>query len=72
MGVVAYAQTTAIGLSKDAAVASARTQANELRTVLANALNVEVVQLTGDEMLKCFEWDKFFPATAQELEESVI
>ena len=32
----------------------------------------EVVQLTGDEMMKCFEWDKFFPITAQELEESVI
>ncbi len=72
MGVVAYAQTTAVGLSKDAAVASARTQANELKTVLANALNVEVVTLTGDEMLKCFEWEKFFPTTPQELEESVV
>ena len=69
---MAYAQTTAVGLSKDAAVAAARIQANELRTLLANALNVEVVQLTGDEMMKCFEWDKFFPVTAQELEESVI
>ncbi len=72
MGIIAYAQTTAVGLSKDAAVAAARTQANELRTVLANALNVEVVNLTGDEMLKCFEWEKFFPMTAQELEESVV
>lgn len=72
MGVVAYAQTTAAGVSKDAAIAAVRAQANELRTVLANALNVEVVQLTGDEMLKCFEWDKFYPATAQELEESVV
>jgi len=72
MGVIAYAQTTAVGLSKDAAIAAARTQANELRTVLANALNVEVVNLTGDEMLKCFEWEKFFPVTAQELEESVV
>jgi hypothetical protein len=72
MGVIAYAQTTAVGLSKDAAMASARSQANELKTVLANALNVEVVSLTGDEMLKCFEWEKFFPMTAQEMEESVI
>lgn len=72
MGIIAYAQTTAVGLSKDAAVATVRTQANELRTVLANALNVEVVLLTGDEMLKCFEWEKFFPMTAQELEESVV
>jgi hypothetical protein len=72
MGVIAYAQTTAVGLSKDAAIAAARAQSNELRTVLANALNVEVVTLSGDEMLKCFEWDKFFPTTPQELEESVV
>lgn len=72
MGIIAYAQTTAVGLSKEAAMASARTQSNELKTVLANALNVEVVSLTGDEMLKCFEWERFFPTTSQELEESVI
>jgi hypothetical protein len=72
MGVIAYAQTTAVGLSKEAAVAAARAQSNELRTVLANALNVEVVSLTADEMLKCFEWERFFPTSPQELEESVI
>ncbi len=72
MGVIAYAQTTAVGLSKDAAIAAARAQSNELRTVLANALNVEVVSLSADEMLKCFEWDKFLPTTPQELEESVM
>jgi len=72
MGIIAYAQTTAVGVSKEAAIAAANSQANELRTVLANALNVEVVHLTGDEMMKCFEWEKFFPTTPQELEESVI
>ncbi len=72
MGVIAYAQTTAVGLSKESAVASAQQQANELKTVLANALNVEVTQLTADEMLRCFEWDKFLPVTVQELEESVV
>jgi len=72
MGVIAYAQTTATGLSKDAATAQVRSQANELKTVLANALNVEVVILTGDEMMKCFEWEKFFPTSPQELEESVV
>lgn len=72
MGVLAYVMTTGAGISKEQAVAKAKSQANELRTVLANALNVEVVSLQGDEMLKCFEWDRFYPATAQELEESVI
>ncbi|MGV8085137.1 MAG: hypothetical protein ACP5N9_02685 [Candidatus Bilamarchaeum sp.] len=71
MGVIAYAQTSAVGLSKDAAIALAKQQANELKTVLANALNVEVYQLTADQMLRCFEWDKFFPVKPQELEESV-
>lgn len=72
MGVVAYAMTTATGISKEAALAAVRSQASELKTVLANALNVEVVPLSGDEMIKCFEWEKFYPATTQELEESVI
>ncbi len=72
MGVVAYAMTTASGLSKEAAMAAVRAQASELRTVLANALNVEVMQLTGDEMLKCFEWERFYPISPQELEESVM
>jgi len=39
---------------------------------LANALNVEVLQLTGDEMLKCFEWERFYPTTVKELEEAVF
>ena len=64
--------TTASGLSREAAMAAVRAQASELRTVLANALNVEVVQLTGDEMLKCFEWERFYPITPQELEEGVM
>lgn len=72
MGVIAYAMTTATGISKEAAIAAARTQANELKTVLANALNVEVLQLVGDEMLKCFEWERFYPASVRELEEAVF
>ncbi len=72
MGIIAYAMTTAVGISKEAAIAAAKSQASELRTVLANALNVEVVGLQGDEMLKCFEWERFYPTTPRELEESVI
>jgi hypothetical protein len=72
MGVIAYAMTTAADISKEAAIAKARAQASEIKTVLANSLNVEVVTLTGDEMLKCFEWERFYPTTVQELEESVI
>lgn len=72
MGVVAYAMTTAAGVSKEGAIASAKAQARELTTVLSNALNVEVKWLKGDEMLKCFEWEKFYPITPGELEESMV
>jgi len=72
MGVIAYAMTTAAALSKEGAIASVRAQARELSTVLSNALNVEVKLLKGDEMLKCFEWERFFPTSPAELEESVV
>ena len=72
MGVIAYAMTTAAGLSKEGAIAAVKAQANELSTVLSNALNVEVKWLKGDEMLKCFDWEKFYPSSPTELEESVV
>ena len=72
MGIIVYAMTTAAGVSKEGAIAGVKSQAKELRTVLANALNVEVDWLTADEMLKCFEWEKFFPSSPQELEESMV
>lgn len=72
MGVVAYAMTTAIGITKEAALAAAKNQANELKDVLTNALNVEIDILTADEMLKTFEWEKTIPPAAQDLEGMVM
>ncbi len=71
MGAVAYAMTTGTGITKEAAIATVRNQANELKAVLTNALNIEIDVLTADEMLKTFEWEKMIPSTAQELEEAV-
>ncbi|MCK4319615.1 hypothetical protein KAW38_03530 [Candidatus Micrarchaeota archaeon] len=71
MGVLSYAMTTAAGITKESAVAKVKSQARELSTTLANALNVQVEQLTGDEMLKCFEWEKVFPTSPEELESVV-
>ncbi|MEM4209372.1 MAG: hypothetical protein QW833_03205, partial [Candidatus Anstonellaceae archaeon] len=68
MGTIIYAMTTATGLSKEAAIAEVKSQANELRSTLANALNVQVVHLQGDEMLKCFEWEHIIPPTATAME----
>lgn len=71
MGVVSYVMTTATGVSKEGATAAARSQANELRATISNSLNVEVAQLTGEEMLRCFEWEHIIPPTPQELEQGV-
>lgn len=71
MGIVAYAMTTAVGVTKEAALAAARAQANEIKAVLTNALNVDIEVLTGDQMLRAFEWEKTIPTTPQELEESI-
>ncbi|MBM3229145.1 hypothetical protein FJZ26_01830 [Candidatus Parvarchaeota archaeon] len=68
MGTVAYVMTTAVGVSKESAMAAAKNQANELRATISNALNVEVLPLTGEEMLLCFEWEKFIPPTQTDLE----
>lgn len=72
MGAVAYAMTTGIGITKEAALAAAKNQANELKAVLTNALNVEIDVLTADQMLRAFEWEKTIPLTGQELEEAVM
>ena len=72
MGAVAYAMTTATGITKESAMAAVRSQASELKAVLTNALNVEIEILTADEMLKTFEWEKLIPSSGQELEEAVM
>ena len=68
MGAIIYAMTTASGITKEAAVAEVKIQASQLRSTLANALNVEIVNLTGDEMLKCFEWEYMVPTTGEGME----
>ncbi len=71
MGLVGFAMTTAAGVSRDSAIASARAQAEQVRTSIANSLNVDVRWLSGEQMLRCFEWEAFLPASVQELEESL-
>lgn len=72
MGVLAYAMTSASGVSKEAAIATLRAQVRELKVTLQNSLNVQVEQLQAEEMKKCFEWEYAFPAGPKELEESLL
>ncbi len=72
MGAITYVMTTAMGISKESATAAAKAQAAELKATLSNALNVEVVMLQGDEMLRCFDWERFIPPNAEAMENSVL
>ncbi len=72
MGVLSYVMTTAVGVSKEAAMAGAAAQAKELKATIANALNVQVDVLTGDEMLRCFQWETMIPPTPAEMEQAVL
>ncbi|MFA5108573.1 MAG: hypothetical protein WC492_03530 [Candidatus Micrarchaeia archaeon] len=72
MGAITYVMTTAIGVSKEAATAAAKSQANELRATIANALNVQVVPLQGDEMLRCFDWEHIIPPSSSAMESAVL
>jgi len=72
MGLVSYVMTTAVGVSKEAAAAAATAQANELRATISNSLNVQVDLLSGDEMLRCFQWEVMIPPTPAELTQSVL
>lgn len=72
MGTIAYAMTTATGITKESAMAIVKNQANEIKAVLTNALNIEIDVLTADEMLRAFEWEKMLPITIQEIEDEMI
>jgi len=68
MGLIAYAMTTGVGVTKDAAVAVSKNQAAELKMLLANALNIEVAYLFGEDMKKCYEMEYQIPPTIKEAE----
>ena len=71
MAVVAYIMTTAIGVSREQATAAAKRQAEELRTLFGNALNVDAKILTAEEMLRCFHWELMIPKEYADLEQQL-
>ena len=71
MGLISYGMTTGVGVTKDAAVAVAKNQAAELKTLLANALNVEVNYYYGEDMKRCYEMEYMIPPTIRALKDFV-
>ncbi len=70
--VIAFASTTAFGLTRDEALSRVSRQAKELKTILSSSLGCDVRELTDLDMLKCFEWDYFFPTTQEEIKDSLF
>ncbi|MCD6227789.1 hypothetical protein J7J90_04840 [Candidatus Micrarchaeota archaeon] len=71
MNVIAYVMTTAVGISKESAMAAANAQANEIRATVSNALNAKVDVLKAEDMLRCSEWEYVLPASYAEWQEQV-
>ncbi len=72
MQVLAFASTTASGLTREEAIARARAQGAESAAVLSNALNCQVQPLSGEELLRAFAWERQPPATKAELEDETF
>jgi hypothetical protein len=70
--IIAFASTTAFGLTREEAVSRVTRQAKELKTILSSSLGCDVRELSDLEMLKCFEWDYFFPTSAEEIKDALF
>lgn len=69
---VAFASTSAFGLTRDEAVSRASRQAKELKTILSSSMGCEVHDLVDTDMLQCFEWDYFVPSTSEEIKDEIF
>lgn len=70
--VVAFATTTAFGLTRDEAISRVSRQAKELKTILSSSLGCDVRELKDNDMVKCFEWEYFFPTTQEEIKDTLF
>ena len=69
---IAFASTTAFGLTREEAVGKVKRQSKEIRTILSSSLGSDIVELLDLDMLRCFEWELFFPATPEEMRDEVF
>ncbi len=70
--VIEFASTTAFGLTREEAVSRVNRQSKEVRTMLSSSLGCDVRELKDLEMLKCFEWELFFPTTEEEVRDELF
>lgn len=70
--IVAFASTTAFGLTRDEAFSRVARQAKELKTILSSSLGCDIRELNDLEMLKCFEWEQFSPTLQEEVKDAIF
>ncbi len=70
--VIAFGSTTAFGLTREEAVSRANRQAKEIKTILSSSLGCDIRELRDLDMLKCFEWELFFPTTEEEVRDEIF
>jgi len=69
---IAFASTTSFGITRDEAVARVSRQAQELRTILSSSLGCDIVELSDLDMLRCFEWEQFYPTSQEEIKDETF
>lgn len=70
--IIAFASTTSFGLTREEAIAKVNRQAKELKTILSSSLGSDIHDLADRDMLRCFEWDIFLPASTEEMHDEVF
>ncbi|MCK4318954.1 hypothetical protein KAW38_00075 [Candidatus Micrarchaeota archaeon] len=70
--VTSFASTTAFGVTKEEASSRVRRQSKEIKTILSSTLGADVKELADEDMLRCFEWDRFIPADPEQLRDEVF
>jgi len=66
MAAVMYVVTTGVGVNEEAAVAASRRQVGEIRSTVANALNIEIKPVKGEDLKRCFRWEYYIPPDRKE------
>lgn len=69
MAAVMYAATVAKGVTKKEAADKVIAQGKEVKAVLSNNMNAEVVDLIGEDAELCLEWERRLPTSYKEFVE---
>jgi len=69
---LAFASTTAFGITRDEAIGRSSRQAKELITILSSSLGCDIKEMADLDMLRCFEWEHFFPTSPEEIKDEIF